>query len=219
MWLGLFPALSTSSDALDILKAQETILNNHSPALACFFASDIGYQAFRMQDVVIKANDPKYATLFAATIPHADIKALQDLVIKSNDLAWLVRFAFYVPNSDKQAIQKAVIKSNNPKAAYEFVKHISVSTSALKGTILKSRNPTYLLELARKTTSLKLRQEIEDILVKDKAVKACRIFAQTIKGANTKRLERVIMSSGDIKEIKALARDKKSQAAGLKVLF
>jgi hypothetical protein len=62
-------------------------------------------------------------------------------------------------------------------------------------------------------------KQIEDILVKDKAIKHCRLFAHEIEGANTKRLEKMIMDSGDLKEIKALARNKKSKAAGLAILF
>jgi hypothetical protein len=220
MWSDLFPALSTSSSTTDILNAQTTIISNSSPALACFFAADIAYQPYRMQQVVISSNDPKYATLFAATIPNADIKTLQSIVLKSGDLTSLVRFAFYVPKADKSAIQKAVVKSDNAKAAYEFLKHVpNASASALKTIIIQSRKPTYLLELARKTKSKKLVKQIEDILVKDKAIKACRILMQQVSGANVRRLERAIMNSGNVAEIKALAKDKQTKAAGLAVLF
>jgi hypothetical protein len=172
-----------------------------------------------MQEVVIDANIPRYLTLFAAIIPNADIQTLQSLVIKSGNTTAIIRFARYVQSNTKR-LEAAIVKANNPAAALSWLKTVpSASVSALQSIIIASTNPTHLLELARRINSPRTLKSIEDRLVKGKHIKECRLLA-LVAGSNTKRLERTVLNSGNLKEIKALAKqNKRSEAAKLSSLF
>jgi hypothetical protein len=190
------------------------------PGRACFYALETKAARYSMQSVVLGSNNPKWATFFAAMIPDADIPSLQAVVVKSGDSKWIVRFAHYISTANKTSLRKALIKTKSASGAVQWLKHIDPSAAnALKTIIIKSGKPSDLLELARHITAPKVIKQVEDLLVKGKAIRECRIFAQTIKLANKKRLEKLILGSGNLKEIKALAKSKASIAASLSVLF
>jgi hypothetical protein len=198
---------------------RQTIIDSEDAALACFFARDIASKRHLMQEVVIDANIPRYLTLFAAIVPNADIRTLQSLVIKSGNTTAIIRFARYVQSNTKR-LEAAIVKANSPSAALSWLKTVpSASIKALQAILLGSDNPKHWLEVARRIKAPKTLKSIEDRLVKGKHIKECRLLAQ-VKGCNTKRLERVVLNSGNLKEIKALAKqNKRSEAAKLSSLF
>jgi hypothetical protein len=212
-WSEIYPNTPNST-------IQEDILDNNDAALACFYARDTSTNPHLMQSIVMDANIPRYLVLFAAIVPNADIKALQSLVIKGNNTTAIIRFARYVSQANVRLLETAIAKSKNPSAAVRWLKTIpQASVKPLQSMILSSTNPNHLLELARHIKPGKTLKTIEDRLVKGKHIKQCRLLAQ-IKGANTKRLERVVLNSGDLKQIKLLAKQNKaSEAAKLAVLF
>ena len=216
-WLTLTE--DTWSVKKEMLELQQMIIDSNDPALAYFFARDIKFEPHKMQAIILASDNLLFTVLFAANIPNADIKALQAKVIKSNDLQKVVEFACFVPNSDYKALEKIVVKSGSAKHAAALLKHSPrASVSNLQRIILASRTPSHLLELARRIRSKKTLRIIEDIIVASKSAKYCRLLAR-IKGTSVKRLEQVVMESGNAKEIKALARTKTSQAAALSILF
>src|SRR5690349_728205 len=77
-----------ASEQLDLL--QEEIIRDNNASFACFFAIDFPtFKPYRMQQIIFKSQDHKYAVLFAQHVKNADIRALQKLVLKAKDPKWI----------------------------------------------------------------------------------------------------------------------------------
>lgn len=202
-------------------KIQEDIINNKDAALAFFFSFDFNYQLHKMQDVILKTKEPKYALLFAQCIVGADIQALQNIVISSNNIKYICKFACDVEGADFKKIENIIIRSGIPKYAHAFLKHIpSANVNKLKEIIFNSKKPKYLFELAKHVKTAEELAQIEDLIIKIGSFRYMRLLAQKNKLANVAKLEQAILDSGNAEEIKKFAKAvKKSKLNNLTILF
>lgn len=204
---------------------QESIVKNNDAGLACFFAHYFQYKNYKMQGVVLKAREPKYAFLFAATVPNADIQSLQSVVVDLNkieeNIKYICHFACHVSGADKKKIESIILKSEVPKYAHMFIKHIDgVNIHKFKHIIMTSKKPRYLYELAQHTKSRKDISKIEDLIIASGSATYIRLFAENIEGANLEKLEEAILEIGDTEAIKKFAKFvKKSKLRNLSILF
>lgn len=211
-------------------KIQEEIIINQDAALAYFFSCDFKYKTYKMQEVILKKKEPKYALLFAQHIPHADIQALQNLVLNSDHkdkIKYICKFACFVAGADKKKLENIIAKevSKQPykkaRWAHMFIKNVpGANIDKFKNSILKSRKPRYLFELAKHVDSRREISQIENIIIKLQSYTYIRLLAQKISAANVSKLEQAVLDTGNGKEIKKFARAvKKSKIRNLSILF
>jgi len=76
-WLNKIIELNLKpSDHVGLEKFQDEIIVANDTAMAYFFATEFSYKVWRMQKLILDKKDPKYAFIFALTVPNADIKVL-----------------------------------------------------------------------------------------------------------------------------------------------
>jgi hypothetical protein len=164
---------------------------------------------------------PIWLIRFAKVVKGANIKKLQDAIINYNNIYYIAEFGCFIKGSDKELIEKIIIKSGNPKAVYLYLSYVkSCNVNSLKHIVFKSKRPRYLYALAKRTTSKKDLELIEDLILKGGSYMYIRLFAQFIKGADIKKCEDVIIASGDINQMKRFAKAVKSpRLSKLSLLF
>lgn len=202
-------------------KIQEEIISNKDSALAYFFSCDTNYKTYKMQEVILKSKEPKYALLFAQNIKHADIQALQNVVLESEDIKYIAKFGCNVPGADKKKIESIVAKEKNARYAHMFLKNVpNANVNKFKKTIIDSGKPRYLFELAKHLKSRREISQIEDLIIEIKSYMYIRLLAQKIPLAKLKKLEQAVLDSGNSKEIKKFAKAvRKSKLRALSILF
>jgi hypothetical protein len=210
--------IASGDPALD--KIQADIVAANDPGLAYFFALDIPYRSYKMQEVVLKTKSAKYAFLFAL-LPGSDLQALQSVVLNSNKLKYICRFACYVPGAAIKKIQKLIIQADDAQYAHLFLKNVKgASLKLLKPIILRSEKPRYLYALAERLSSRKEVAKIEDLLIALSSWRYIRLLAQNHPKANIPKLEQAIIDAGNAKELKLFAKAVKSaKSRNLSILF
>jgi hypothetical protein len=224
-WIELYKPLQDHKIAFDhdlkLDLIQANIIRDKDTALAYFFAAYTNYKTYKMQEIILKSNDPKYALLFAQNVMGADIQALQQLVIKSGDIKYICNFGCFVPGADQKLIENIIAKEGKAKQAHMMLKYVpGASVNQFRRIIMASRRPRYLFQLARLTSSRRAIAKIEDILIELKSFTYIRLMAKKIKLANVKKLEQAVLDFGNVKEIKKFARAvKNTKMRDLALLF
>lgn len=206
---------------------QNTILATQDAGLAYFFTEYFNYKTHLMQKVILNVKSPKYAFAFANHFPKADIKALQDIVINSNNIKYICYFGLFIRNSNVKKIEKIIIQANKQdknryaKYAYMWLKGNKIhDLEEFKKIILSSKKPQFLFELAKCLTNPKDISKIERLIIKSGSLTYMRMFAATIDGANVPKLEKVVLASQNMKEIKKFAKAvKNSTLKNFQILF
>ncbi len=202
---------------------QNNIIETQDAALAYFFATDIGYKNYRMQNVILKSSKGKYIFLFAQNIKNADIAALQQACIDSNQINYIVKFGCFIKGSDIKKIESFVLNAKKPQAKYAhmLIKHIpGIKVSKFKDIIIKSRKPRYLFELAKHLKSKRDIALLEDIVISCKSKTYIKMFAEKIKGSNLEKLEQAVLDLDDPERIKKFAKYVKgSKMRNFSILF
>lgn len=190
-------------------EVQENIIKDGDSSFAYFFACDIGYKNYQMQNVILKAKEPKYVFLFAQNIKNADISALQSVILESKNIKYICKFGCFVPDASISKIEAMVLNEKKPKAKYAhmLIKHVpGVNINKFRSIILKSKKPRYLFELAKHVTSKKDLELIEDLLIECKSKTYIKMLAEKIKGANIEKLEQAVLDLDDPERIKKFAK-------------
>ena len=208
---------------LKLENVQELIIKTNDTALAYFFAYDIGYKNYKMQNVILKAKNPKYIILFAQNIKNADIIALQQCILELNKIKDICDFACCVSGSNIKKIEKAILNHKKPDAKYIYnlIKYIDgININKLKTIIFKSKKPRYLFELAKHLKSKKDICLIEDLIIKCKSKTYIKMLAEKIKGTNLEKLEQAVLDLEDAEQIKKFAGYvKKSKMKNFSIMF
>jgi flagellar hook-basal body complex protein FliE len=169
----------TKSSKKKLQELQNDIIKNKKASFAYFFTIDYGLNPHLMQKVILDKKNAKYSFLFAQNVVNADIKALQNVVVQSGQIKYIDKFDANIKDADHKL---------------------------LRTLILASAKPQYLLELAKRSTSKKEIEKIEDELINLGAYRYMRLFATTIKSANVEKIEKAILDAGNIDEAKKFAR-------------
>jgi hypothetical protein len=192
---------------------QNEILQSKDYQLAYFFALEFSFQNHKMQKLILDCNDPKYAFIFALNIKNADIKSLQKIVLDSKNIKYICKFACFIPSSYLPSLEKFILSAKNPRYAYLLIKNNKrVSFNKYKQLILNSDNPLYLFELAKNLNNIKDITFIEDKLISLKAYRYIRLMAAKFKNCNIEKLEKAILESNNVEEIKKFAKSVKKSS-------
>jgi geranylgeranyl pyrophosphate synthase len=88
-----------------------------------------------------------------------------------------------------------------------YLKHVEGSdVSKFKDVILASKKPRYLFELAKHTEDLAEIQIIQDLIITSGSFTYMRMFAEKIKSADIEKIERAILDTDNVEEIKKFAK-------------
>ena len=208
---------------------QKDIIKTNNPSFAAFFAYEIPYHSYRMQEIILNSKSLPHILFFAQNINGSDIKALQQAIIISSSkdrFKYLFQFAYSIPTADIKKIELIIIEAaeNNPKLiriSYHFFRYIRCSNpNRFIKAILKYGIPSQWFYLAEKSQSRKEVALIEKKLMEANSFRYIRLVAQNIPLANIQRLEKWVLASGNIVEIKKFAKAVKlSKVRHLAILF
>ena len=186
------------------------------------FELDIrGIRVPKLENFIIRHNDPRFIFRFAREIKYANIKKLQNAIIAQGDILQISRFGCFIKGADQTIIENIIAKSNNAKAAYYYIRYVQhCNIEKLKTVILQSKRPRYLFALARLLTNKKDLELIQDLILKSNSYMYMRMFAMYIDGANISKIEDRIVDSGNLEEIKKFSsKVKTDRMKKLSLLF
>ena len=225
-WHGIFKNLHESPDKRQeqIIALQNKIITDNDAALAYYFATDIGQQNYKMQNVIIKTKSAKYGILFAMNIPNADIAALQKMMFESegeDKMEYICNFGCFVPGANIKKIEALVLAEGEAKWAHMMLKHVKgTSPAKFKKIIMESKCPRYLYELAKHLKKKKDLEAIEELIIASKSKTYIRMFAEKIPSANVEKLEQAILDMDDVEQVKKFATYvKRSKMRNFVVMF
>lgn len=185
---------------------QDLIIKNNDASLAYYFASDIGFENYKMQNVIIKAASAQYGILFAINIKNADILALQKMIIEAGEMEYICDFACFVKGAKIKKIEDMILKEGEARWAHKLLKHVKgTSPTKFKNLILKSKKPTYLFELARHLKNKKDLTLIQDLIIESGSPTYIRMFAEKFPSADVEKLEQAILDMENLEETKKFA--------------
>jgi hypothetical protein len=223
-WLDISRILPNAANGTyDLDKVQDTIVAAKDAGLAYYCAETYSHRRNRMQEVVLKSQSPRYIFMFAS-LPNADVKALQKALFALGDLKWLSRFACNIPTASIKKITNLVAKEDTAYCASMLIEHLPKidpdNMKKFKKTILKSKKGKYCYNLAKHLISRKEIAQIEDLLIEIEAWTYIRLLAQTHPKADIEKLEKAILDSGKVEEVRKFAKAvKQSRSSKLSVLF
>jgi hypothetical protein len=202
-----------STPAPQILaEIQKIIEDSDDPACAYRYAQEFKTSIPEMQAIIIRNKNAYYARHFASHVKGADLKAMEEVVIDSGDKELICDFGIYIPSSDRKRIE--VILSTGkciPKTAFMWIRYVKTADVELfKEVLLKSKRPRYVVQLAvsikKKITPEDL-VKIEDIVIKSGSLMYVKILARDLGefGVNIRKLENVVLQSGDHYHMKQFA--------------
>ena len=199
-----FPSNPTSKQ-LELF--QNEIVQAGDSALAYFFATELMYKQYRMQKLILDQKDAKYAFMFARYVQNCDIKALQKVVMQSGKIKYITRFACHIRGANRKPLEKLIIQANKVKWVHEYLKHVKpVKIDRFKYIILSSGKPRYLFELAKHLTDPQDIKQVQDLIIASGSFTYMRLFATKIKTADVEKIERAVLDTENIEEIKKFAR-------------
>ncbi len=181
-----------------------------------------------MEQIVLRAKEPKFCYLFAKDIPGADVKAHEQVILNQRDVKYAVEFASDIPNIDLYKLFDIVICSKNPEYAYKFalevditeklekslLKDLTLSTKVSKKlnldkyTDAKIANETYKSEIHRLALdkTKKIIDILQQIVIDSNDSTYIELFKRDIDGADTKKLS--LAKSRIVKACKTVKVDK-----------
>lgn len=211
---------NTNNSFSKLESLQSKIIKEQNSALAFFFALQFEHKRYLMQQIILDNKDYKYAYIFAQNISGADIKALQKIVIDSKKVKYICKFGCFVKGADSKSLEKWIIESKNAKLTHMWIKYVKgIKVNKFKNIIINSKRPRYLFALAKLLTKKSDILQVEDLIIKSKCFTYIRLFAEKIKLANIEKLEKAIIASQDIEEMKKFAKKVKKSSTIKKLLL
>jgi hypothetical protein len=92
-----------------------------------------------------------------------------------------------------------------------LIKHVkNIKINQFKKIIFKSKKPRYIFELSKKISNKKDLEIAENLIIESKSSQYIRLFAENIKQANIRKLEKALLNLGDMVQIKKFAKNVKT---------
>jgi hypothetical protein len=208
---------------------QEEIIAENNVAFACFLAIHIQYKTYKMQDIVLSSDDPKYLFFFARCVPFANTASFQKALLASSHkdkLKYLTLFAIHIKEANRAKIEKELLiecakKKKYASFAHQFLFHCpSIAPLKFKYIIFNSNKASYLYHFSRFINNKKDIAKIENILIFQKSYTYLRLLAKSHPLASFKKIENFFLNSGNKKEMRKFAKTfKKSKINKLIILL
>lgn len=221
---GLVKSKSKKELRKNAKKLQAYVIEINSPSLAYRLATEFNNHNIstkKLQNLIINNADARYIFRFAYDIRDANIQKLQDAIIKYGDILQVAKFGCFIRGADKTLIENLIAKSDSAKSCYLYLRFVkNCDVEKLKSTVIRSKKPRYLYALIKKIKNKEDFNRIQDLILAGRSYLYIRLLGGYIKGADKKRVEERIISTGDMSEIKKLARIMKTpRLEKLSVLF